>query len=635
MPDPWKTASGGAYSQFFDSMFNSSELPPIDLSIVTFNSERWLEGFWNSLTAQHYPLEKISLLIRDNGSRDATVATLRELIGKYEHHFASVSLVCGENVGFGCGHNANLARGNGAFFLVTNVDLTFEEFAIERAVRRATADDVKVAAWEFRQKPYEHPKYYDPLTLEVNWASSACILFRRDALERIGGYESRLFLYGEDVEISYRLRDHGYVLRYCVDAVCWHYTYETANELKPAQFFGSTVANVLLRLRYGTPGEILIGLLMYFGLLFIPLPMSGRLKGLLAGLRKIGRDGAYFLRTRKKSDIKFAFRGWDYELSREGPFFVFGSLPPDVPLVSIVVRTCAGRLGKLKEAVRSVQNQTYPRIELVVVEDGSTQAQAFVSEITASHSLTAVQYHSIPKGGRCEAGNAGLAAATGTYACFLDDDDMLFADHVEVLATRLSERQDLAAVYSLAFQIETEVISHDPWKYREVNRYVAYRERFSRPAIWHHNFIPIQAILFRRALFDQYGGFNVNLDRLEDWDLWVRYCQGQGFELIEKVTSLYRVPAHGADSTLRQQELDDYYQKAVKARESMVVQMTPNEVMEYATELAKMMYPFAISRSRLRSIAMRIPGIWALRRLYVMGRHLAGRIKGKLPSGRA
>lgn len=614
-------------------MFEPSELPPIDLSIVTFNSERWLEAFWKSLAVQRYPLERISLLIRDNGSSDATVATLRELIGKYEHRFASVSLMCGENVGFGLGHNANLARGSGEFFLVTNVDLTFDEFAIERAVRRAAIDDDKTAAWEFRQKPYEHPKYYDPVTLEVNWASSACILFRRSAIEAVGGYEPRLFLYGEDVEISYRLRDRGYVLRYCVESVCWHYTYETVNESKPAQFFGSTVANVLLRLRYGTPGEIFAGLSMYLGLLFIPLPIPGRLTGLLAGLRKIARDGLYFLRTRKKSDIKFSFRGWDYELSREGPFFVFGSLDSDVPLVSIIVRTCAGRFGKLQEAVRSVQNQTYPRIELVVIEDGSTEAKEFVTEVAAGRSLAAVQYHSIPKGGRCAGGNAGLAAATGTYACFLDDDDLLFADHIEVLAPRLSQRPDLAAVYSLAFQVETDVISHEPWKYRDVRRYVVYRERFSRPAIWHHNFIPIQAILFRRELFDRYGGFDVNLDRLEDWDLWVRYCQSQDFELIEKVTSAYRVPAREVEATVRQQELDDYYRKAVEARDNMVVQMTPNQVMEYATELAKIMYPIAVSRSRLRSIAMRIPGIWTLRRLYVTGRGVAGRIKRKLSAG--
>ncbi|RKP50852.1 glycosyltransferase [Trinickia fusca] len=615
-------------------MPDNFDFPVIDVSIVTFNSERWIASFWRSLTTQRYPLDKISLLVRDNGSQDGTVNALRALIAEDGHRFAAVSVDAGENVGFGRGHNANIARGNAAFCLVTNVDLTFDSQGIENVVRTATTDDDRVAAWEFRQKPYEHPKCYDPVTLEVNWASSACVLFRRSAFEHVGGYEPRLFLYGEDVELSYRLRDHGYMLRYCVDAVCWHYTYETANELKPAQFFGSTLANVLLRLRYGTRPEVLAGLSMYLGLFLIPTPVPGRLKGLLAGLRKIARDGWYFLRTRKKSDIRFGFRGWDYEQSREGAFVEFGELPADAPLVSIIVRTCAGRVGKLQEAVRSVLHQTYPNIELVVVEDGSTQAQAFVSEVAASGSLAAVQYHPIAKAGRCVAGNVGLAAAKGVYACFLDDDDLLYADHIEVLAPRLAKRPDLAGIYSLAFQIDTEVISHDPWRYRDVGRYVAVREPFSRAAIWHHNLMPIQAILFRRDLFDRFGGFDVELDRLEDWDLWVRYCQKESYELIERVTSAYRVPARNDHASARLKELDDYYQKALRARDRMVVEMTPNEVIAYATELAKIMYPVAISRSRLRAIAARVPGIWTVRRLYLGGRGLAVRVKRKLANGR-
>ncbi|MCA8296525.1 glycosyltransferase family 2 protein [Burkholderia sp. AU30198] len=614
------------------SSLSTTDLPCIDISIVTYNSERWLAGFWESLVAQQYPLDKITVLIRDNGSKDRTVEALRDLIARFGERFRSVSLDTGANVGFGAGHNANLAAGQSEFFLVTNVDLTYEANAIERAVRRAVADDARVAGWEFRQKPYEHPKYYDPVTLEVSWASSACMLFRRSALEQVGGYESRLFMYGEDVELSYRLRDRGHVIKYCVDAVCWHYTYETANELKPVQFFGSTRANVLLRMRYGTLRQIVGGLAMYLGLFMIPLPIQGRVKGLFANLMTILRDSFYFLRTRKQSDIAFPFRGWDYEQSREGAFQTFEQLPADPPLVSIVVRTCAGRLGKLKEAVQSVVHQTYPNVELVVVEDGSETAQSFVESVRASGALARVQYHPIPKAGRCVAGNVGLEAATGKYACFLDDDDLLFADHVEVLARKLDSRPDLAGAYALAFQVDTEIVSHDPWVYRVASRYVAYREGFSRAAIWHHNFIPIQAILFRRALFEQYGGFNVQLDRLEDWDLWVRYCQRNDFELVEKVTSEYRVPAQDSVASVRQQELDDYYQKAVQARDGMVLQMTPNEVMKYAEELAKIMYPIAVSRSRLRAIALRIPGIWVLRRFYLISRGVMGRIKRKFAS---
>jgi GT2 family glycosyltransferase len=610
-------------------MAETTDFPCVDLSIVTYNSERWLDRFFASLAEQQYPLDRIALLIRDNGSKDGTVDAVKRLIAQYEPQFRSVRLDVGENVGFGRGHNANLARADAPFFLVTNVDLTFERDAISKVVATASSDPQEVAAWELRQKPYEHPKYYDPITLDVTWASSACILFRRDALVAVGGYEPRLFLYGEDVELSYRLRDRGYRIRYCPRAVCWHYTYETANEIKPAQFFGSTVANVLLRLRYGTPGEAFTGLAMYCALLFVPLSIPGRLKGLLRNGMRIVRDGPYFLRTRRRSNAVFPFRAWDYEQSREGAFYSFEALPVDreaLPLVSIIVRTCAGRLGKLKEAVQSVLNQTYPNVELVVVEDGTSQAQAYVESIAARGVLASVQYHSIPKAGRCVGGNVGLAQSTGVYACFLDDDDLLFADHVEVLATELTKRPDLAATYSLAFQVETEPVTHDPWVYHERNRFVAYREPFSRPAIWHHNYIPIQAILFRRSLYEAHGGFNEQLERLEDWDLWVRYSLERDYLLIEKVTSLYRVPAKSGEASFRQQELDDYYAKALAARDSMFVQMTPNQVVAYAQDLAKQMYPIAVPRHWLRRVAMRIPGIWAARRLYLVGRGIARKI---------
>ncbi len=126
------------------SSLSTTDLPCIDISIVTYNSERWLAGFWESLVAQQYPLDKITVLIRDNGSKDRTVEALRDLIARFGERFRSVSLDTGANVGFGAGHNANLAAGQSEFFLVTNVDLTYEANAIERAVRRAVADDARV-----------------------------------------------------------------------------------------------------------------------------------------------------------------------------------------------------------------------------------------------------------------------------------------------------------------------------------------------------------------------------------------------------------------------------------------------------------------------------------------------------------
>ena len=49
-------------------------------------------------------------------------------------------------------------------------------------------------------------------------------------------------------------------------------------------------------------------------------------------------------------------------------------------------------------------------------------------------------------------------------------------------------------------------------------------------------------MMFSRDLFVINGGFNENLDVLEDWDLWRRYCQQTDFLFIQNLTCLYRVP---------------------------------------------------------------------------------------------
>ena len=48
-------------------------------------------------------------------------------------------------------------------------------------------------------------------------------------------------------------------------------------------------------------------------------------------------------------------------------------------------------------------------------------------------------------------------------------------------------------------------------------------ERFDRITLWHHNFLPIQAVLFSRRLYERHGGFAEDMDQLEDWNLWTRF----------------------------------------------------------------------------------------------------------------
>lgn len=580
-------------------------LPLLDLSVVTYNSSKWMVSFFESLVKQDYPVSRIRLFVRDNHSSDDTITACRQAASLYGELFQGFHITTGENLGFGYGHNRNLEQGNAAYFLVTNVDLEFSPDSIRQVIAAAEADAMDVASWEFRQKPFEHPKWYNPVTLETHWSSSACILFRRSALEAVGGYEERMFMYGEDVELSYRLRDQGFRLKYSPKAVCWHYSYENAGQLKPLQFFGSTLANFYIRLRYGSLSQILAGFFLYFSLYVFHPPVPSLWRGLLHNGLCMIRNAPYFLQTRKHSKDRFSLRRWDYERVREGAFHSCHALTAPAPLVSVVMRTYSGRLPWLREAVASVLNQTYPNIELIVMEDGSNEARSYLEEVADTEKLASVVYRALPKVGRCKAGNAGLVQATGEFVVFLDDDDLFFAEHVEVLLAELIIRPEIGAAYSLAYQVPTRVDSLNPLRYEETMHDIFHHQPFSRPVLWHHNYLPIQAVLFRRTLYEQYGGFDESMENLEDWNLWTRYSIRHDFLLVEKATSLYRVPGDRATFRDRHMQLDGYYTLALRKQREMVISLSPAEVIDYAAELSSNIYAVVIPKSQIRNILVK------------------------------
>lgn len=596
---------------------DQSSLSNLDISIVTFNSSKWLKKFFDSLENQSFPLQNISVFIRDNASSDNTIIFLEEYKNKMNTSYRSFQVESGDNVGFGQGHNSNLACATAPFFLVTNVDLTFEEETLVTLLKEAAQDFEDVAEWECRQKPFEHPKHYNPVTGDTVWCSSACTLFRTSALKAVNGYEPRLFMYGEDVELSYRLRDNGYRLRYMPKATVWHYTYEEAAQVKPMQFLGSTYANVLLRCRYGSKRQILSGFSMYLGLLALPQQFSGQRKGILKNMVKLLKDAPAFMKSRRKSDQPFPFRMWDYEMVREGAFYQYPEPNENnvgaLPLVSVLMRTTPGKTGRLKEAITSVEAQTYSRIHLVVVEDGGGTARETLQQLEARGSLERVTYLPIPKGGRCVAGNAALEASQGELCCFLDDDDLFYADHLEVLANAWLSNQSLGAVYSWAYQVRTEVISAEPWVYKELDHSLLYRQPFSRYLMWHHNYLPIQTVLFQRKLYVENGGFDPELDNLEDWNLWVRYSLHHDFEMVSKVTSLYRVPAKADVAVERQQVLDDYYVKAQEKHAQLKLDVSPPEMLKIAEVLSRELYVTVVPVQQVRRFVLRHP---SLTRLY-------------------
>ncbi|MCD8525033.1 MAG: glycosyltransferase [Gammaproteobacteria bacterium] len=297
-----------------------------------------------------------------------------------------------KNIGFGRSHNHAFQFRKGTFFLVTNPDLEFEKNAIDKIVQFALLDDLsKVASWEFRQKPYEHPKYYDPITLKTFWSSGACLLINPKAFEEVGGYTKDIFMYGEDVELSYHFIDTGWDVKYCPFAVVWHYTYKQAGEFKPVQFVRSLSANALLKLRYGNLNSILASVFQLPYLMFREAIKFHRGSARHCFLIFFSyfiylRLAAIFLWHRKKSTRTFPFCGFDYLIARHGAFYEHYRHKPDAtPLVSVIMRTHGNQIVWLRESIASVLRQTYPNIELIIVEDGAHAQKLLWKTLSQKH----------------------------------------------------------------------------------------------------------------------------------------------------------------------------------------------------------------------------------------------------------
>ncbi|MBS0322190.1 MAG: glycosyltransferase family 2 protein [Proteobacteria bacterium] len=575
----------------------------VDVSVVTYRPD--LAAFASLADALRGEAAGLALhlYVLDNSETDATAA-LRALPALAPGAgFATVDVVhSAENVGFGRGHNANAARGRSPWLLVLNQDCIVEPGALARLVALATRDDANVAAWEMRQIPYEHPKAYDPVTLDVEWVSGAATLFRRTAFADVGGFDEHLFMYGEDVDLSWRLRARGSRLRYVARCAVVHRTYATPDEVKPLQALGGVRTNLCLRTRYGRPLTVARGLALWAAEVLAPQEFAGRRRGMLKAFTGFVREWPHFRRTRVAPTATFAphFAVWNYEERREGAFVAFRSLREapraTTPRVSILIRT-VGRTAWLAQALETVAHQTWPNVEAVVVEDGPATSAAVVD---AFRDRIAIQYHATgEKVGRARAGNLALAQATGEWFNFLDDDDVLFADHVEVLVEAAGQARCKGA-YGIAWETHTEVHDRDRAHYDEVARVTVHRQPFDRLTLWHHNFLPIQAVLFHRSLYEKHGGFAEDMDQLEDWNLWTRYTLDDDFVLVEKTTSKYRVPARSDDAAARQRLLDEAYRDAVARQAAMRLTTSPRAVAQMVDTYARSQSVVLVSRDDVR-----------------------------------
>jgi glycosyltransferase involved in cell wall biosynthesis len=214
--------------------------------------------------------------------------------------------------------------------------------------------------------------------------------------------------------------------------------------------------------------------------------------------------------------------------------------PQGPPTFSIVIPAYNAE-RTIGSAIKSVLAQTREDFEVIVVDNGSTDAtiahvQAFLSDTRLGLIQEKIR-------GPSAARNAGLAEAKGRYVSFLDSDDLWMPNYLEVVATTLRANPGAQIAYT------------DGWLLDDATRRIF---RTSAMAEWHPrrtsvipadflkallergNFLLISATVERSAIVSA-GGFRVDLHRGEDWELWLRLSAlGYRFVRCQRNLALYR-----------------------------------------------------------------------------------------------
>jgi hypothetical protein len=193
------------------------------------------------------------------------------------------------------------------------------------------------------------------------------------------------------------------------------------------------------------------------------------------------------------------------------------------------------RATQLEKAATSVLSQQFAAIELVIVDDASSDHTPSVTErLMADPRVRVVRTpESLGPGG---ARNEGIAVARGDFLGFCDDDDAWLPGAASTLLGHLEANQDLGAVTSW------HRVVHD-----HSGRSVGYRgpTRFGADDLLWFNFVALPFGVIRRSWYPEGPLFDRTLPTCEDWDVWLRCAQVRPIEAVPLM--LYQYHQHGGD----------------------------------------------------------------------------------------
>jgi glycosyltransferase involved in cell wall biosynthesis len=223
------------------------------------------------------------------------------------------------------------------------------------------------------------------------------------------------------------------------------------------------------------------------------------------------------------------------------------------PLISVIM-PCHNAAHFVEEAIASVMDQTYRNVELVIVDDGSTDGSTEVIRRLGAENARRISLHTHPRMGPYRARNLGLRHAQGRRIAFLDADDYWSPEALERLSSAM-DASDANVAYCGWRNVGANARCTEPFippDYLEMDT----AAEFLRSCPW-----PIHAALVKREAIDAVCGFSERCMSSMDYDLWLRlYAHSQHLVRVPEVLAFYRWHGQGQISGSKWKQVVDAQQ---------------------------------------------------------------------------
>jgi glycosyltransferase involved in cell wall biosynthesis len=231
----------------------------------------------------------------------------------------------------------------------------------------------------------------------------------------------------------------------------------------------------------------------------------------------------------------------------------------EAPLVTVIIPT-RDRPGLAAQAVRSAVTQTYEHLEIVVVDDCSIAPLALPPDLAGDPRVSTIRLNTAV--GAAEARNTGARASHGALLAFLDDDD-------EWRPAKIERQVQVLRVDAGVAAVET---GYELWDGRRlIGRYLPRPDRDLRTALLTQPLLQPSTVLLRKSAFEELGGFDPLLTRVEDWEFWVRFADSYEAAALPEVHVDRRATEASDDEMLV------WYREMVRRLEARIDALPPPE----------------------------------------------------------